>query len=427
MSKFIYGIDFGTTNSALAILDTETNQLVKLFTIPSLLFFPEPTKPKEPVVPTVGNEAISLYVQNRMRGRFMKSIKKVLPNKSFIDTKIGSKSYRAEDLVALILIHLKKLGDDFTGENITTAVIGRPVVFDENPEKDALAQERLSKAALIAGFVDFFFQMEPIGAAFTYERQIEKQELVLVADFGGGTSDFSLMRLNPDAIHLADRQADMLAQGGIYIGGDSFDSDIMWHKGTPHFGRGVKEEFTPGKPLDLPLSYFHNICSWERMNFLDSLRMRISIAKSYNFSGKDYRVKNLQTLIEDNLGYVLFKHIEKVKIDLTAIDDAVFEFNEHEISINEPISIQEFQDEIIDKNVEKIENYLQEFLIQNNIQNQDIDVVFMTGGTSMVRPLRNIFVKRFGENNIKSGDNFNSVAMGLAYSYRILTGSPERF
>lgn len=421
MSKYIYGIDFGTTNSALAILDTETNNLVKLFTIPSLLFFPEPTKPKEQVVPTVGNEAISLYVQNRMRGRFMKSIKKVLPNKSFIDTKIGSKSYRAEDLVALILINLKKQADDFIGENITTAVIGRPVVFDENPEKDALAQERLSKAAQIAGFDSFFFQMEPIGAAFTYERQIEKQELVLVADFGGGTSDFSLMRLNPDAIHQADRQADMLAQGGIYIGGDSFDSDIMWHKGTPHFGRGVKEEFTPGKPLDLPLSYFHNICSWERMNFLDSLRMRISINKSYNFSGKDYRVKNLQTLIEANLGYVLFKQIEKVKIDLTAIDNAVFEFNEHEISIDEPISIQDFENEIIDKNVQKIENYLQEFLSQNQINNKDIDVVFMTGGTSLVRPLRNIFVKRFGENNIKSGDNFNSVAMGLAYSYKMLS------
>jgi hypothetical chaperone protein len=419
MSKYIYGIDFGTTNSALAILDTETNDLVKLFTIPSLLFFPEPL-PKQPVVPTVGNDAISLYVESRMRGRFMKSIKKVLPNKSFIDTKIGSKSYCAEDLVSLILIHLKKLADDFIGENIKTAVIGRPVVFDENPEKDALAQERLSKAARIAGFENFFFQMEPIGAAFTYERQIAKEELVLVADFGGGTSDFSLMRLNPDAINEADRQADMIAQGGIYIGGDSFDSDIMWHKGTPHFGRGVKEEFTPGKPLDLPLSYFHNICSWERMNFLDSLRMRISIAKSYNFSGKDYRVKNLQTLIEDNLGYVVFKHIEKAKIDLTAIENVIFEFNEHEIEINEPISIQEFEHKIIQENLSKIENYLQDFLDKNDIKAHDIDVVFMTGGTSMIKPLKNIFTKRFGEEKIKSGDNFNSVAMGLAYSYKVL-------
>lgn len=420
MSKYIYGIDFGTTNSALAILDTETNELVKLFTIPSLLFFPEPTQPKEQVRATIGNDAISLYVQNRMRGRFMKSIKKVLPNKSFIDTRIGSKSYRAEDLVALILVELKKQADEFIGENITTAVIGRPVVFDENPEKDTLAQERLSKAAQIAGFEEFYFQMEPIGAAFTYERQIKKQELVLVADFGGGTSDFSLMRLNPEAVNQADRKADMLAQGGIYIGGDSFDSDIMWHKGTPHFGRGVKEEFTPGKPIDLPLSYFHNICSWEKMNFLDSLRMRLSITKSYNFSGKDYRVKNLQTLIEENLGYVLFKQIEKVKIDLTKVDDAIFEFNESGIEVNEPISMQDFEENIIDKNVDKIENYLQDFLTKNNINNQDIDVVFMTGGTSMVRPLRNIFSERFGDDKIKSGDNFNSVAMGLAYSFKVL-------
>lgn len=420
MSKYIYGIDFGTTNSALAILDTETNELVKLFTIPSLLFFPEPTQPKEQVRATIGNDAISLYVQNRMRGRFMKSIKKVLPNKSFIDTRIGSKSYRAEDLVALILVELKKQADEFIGEHITTAVIGRPVVFDENPEKDALAQERLSKAAQIAGFEEFYFQMEPIGAAFTYERQIKKQELVLVADFGGGTSDFSLMRLDPEAVNQADRKADMLAQGGIYIGGDSFDSDIMWHKGTPHFGRGVKEEFTPGKPIDLPLSYFHNICSWEKMNFLDSLRMRLSITKSYNFSGKDYRVKNLQTLIENNLGYVLFKQIEKVKIDLTKVDDAIFEFNESGIEVNEPISMQDFEANIIDKNVDKIENYLEDFLTKNNINNQDIDVVFMTGGTSMVRPLRNIFAERFGEDKIKSGDNFNSVAMGLAYSFKVL-------
>ena len=156
------------------------------------------------------------------------------------------------------------------------------------------------------------------------------------------------------------------------------------------------------------------------MNFLDSLRMKLSIAKSYQYSGKDYRVKNLQTLIEQNLGYVLFKQIEKVKIDLTKADNAIFEFNESEIAINEPISIQEFSEEIIEKDVEKIEQYLQEFLEKNQIKNEDIDVVFMTGGTSMVRSLKNMFIERFGDEKIKSGDNFHSVAMGLAYSYRVL-------
>ncbi len=417
MQKYVYGIDFGTSNSALAILDTETREAVKLFTVPSLLFFQEPKERGEFTQVAVGQDAIDLYVQNRMNGRFMKSIKKVLPNKSFVDTRIGNRKYKAEDLVALILIHLKKMGDAFLGENIKTAVIGRPVVFDEDSDKDALAQTRLENAAKIAGFEQIMFQLEPIGAAYTYERQIEKSELVLVADFGGGTSDFSLMRLNPEAKSLANRKSDIIGQGGIYIGGDNFDSDIMWHKGTPHFGRGVKEEFTPGKPLDLPLSYFQNICSWEKMNFLDTLRMKLSIEKSYQFSGKDFRVKNLQILVSENLGYSFFKEIEKAKIKLTHEEKAELVFENNGIEINEEVTLKEFKDEIIALNLSKIENYLDGFLEEKGVSINDIDVVFMTGGTSLIKPLNQIFKNKFGEGKLKSGDNFNSVAMGLAYSY----------
>lgn len=421
MNNYIYGIDFGTTNSTLAILDIQTNDIIKIFTTPSLLFFPDNQISKAPILYYVGEEAIDRYVESRMKGRFMKSIKRVLPNKSFIDTKILNRSYKAEDLVALVLLFLKKQADEFLGENIRTAIIGRPVVFDEKPEKDKLAQERLSKAAVIAGFETFYFQMEPIGAAFTYERQIKKEELVLVADFGGGTSDFSIMKLNPNSINIPDRSGDMVAKGGIYIGGDSFDSDIMWHRGTPHFGRGVKEKWEEGKWLDLPLSYFTNICSWEKMNFLDSYKWRDNISKSYAFSDRDYRVKNLLTLIEKNLGYVFFKQIEKAKFGLTENDISELVFNEFDIKINELITIEDFECEIINKNVSKIDSYLQEFLKSQNIQISDIDTVFMTGGTSLVRPLRNIFVRLFGQDKIKSGDNFNSVAKGIAYSYKVLS------
>lgn len=417
MQKYIYGIDFGTSNSALAILDTETREAVKLFTVPSLLFFQEPKERGQFTKVAVGQDAIDQYVQNRMNGRFMKSIKKVLPNKSFVDTRIGNRMYKAEDLVALILVHLKKLADDFLSEDIKTAVIGRPVVFDEAEDKDALAQTRLQKAAKIAGFEEIHFQLEPVGAAYTYERQIEKSELVLVADFGGGTSDFSLMRLDPAAKNLVNRKSDIIGQGGIYIGGDNFDSDIMWHKGTPHFGRGVKEEFTPGKPLDLPLSYFQNICSWEKMNFLDTLRMKLSIEKSYQYSGKDYRVKNLQILISENLGYSFFKEIEKAKIMLTHEDKAALVFQKHGVEIDEGVSLSEFKDEIIAQNLTKIEDYLDHFLEEKGIAKESIDVVFMTGGTSLIKPLNQIFKDKFGEDKLKSGDNFNSVAMGLAYSY----------
>jgi hypothetical chaperone protein len=417
MQKYIYGIDFGTSNSALAILDLETREAVKLFTVPSLLFFQEPKNRGEFTRVAVGQDAIDQYVQNRMNGRFMKSIKKVLPNKSFVDTRIGNRLYKAEDLVALILIHLKTLADEFLSEDIKITVIGRPVVFDEALDKDTLAQTRLEKAAKIAGFEKIHFQLEPVGAAYTYERQIEKSELVLVADFGGGTSDFSLMRLHPDAKNSNNRKNDIIGQGGIYIGGDNFDSDIMWHKGTPHFGRGVKEEFTPGKPLDLPLSYFQNICSWEKMNFLDTLRMKINIEKSYQYSGKDVRVKNLQTLIAENLGYSFFKEIEKAKILLTQQEKAELVFQNHGIEIDEEVSLMEFRDEIIAQNLLKIEDYLDVFLEEKGISKDDIDVVFMTGGTSLIKPLNQIFRDKFGEEKLKSGDNFNSVAMGLAYSY----------
>ncbi|MCF8323768.1 MAG: Hsp70 family protein [Leadbetterella sp.] len=417
MQKYIYGIDFGTSNSALAILDIQTRQAVKLFTVPSLLFFQEPKERGEFTRVAVGQDAIDQYVQNRMNGRFMKSIKKVLPNKSFVDTRIGNRMYKAEDLVAFILSHLKSMADEFLGEDIKTSVIGRPVVFDEDSDKDALAQTRLEKAAKIAGFEKIHFQLEPIGAAYTYERQIEKSELVLVADFGGGTSDFSLMRLDPEAKNMANRKSDIIGQGGIYIGGDNFDSDIMWHKGTPHFGRGVKEEFTPGKPLDLPLSYFQNICSWEKMNFLDTLRMKLSIEKSYQYSGKDHRVKNLQILISENLGYSFFKEIEKAKIMLTHEEKTELSFQNHGIDIEEEVSLIEFKDEIIAQNLSKIEEYLDRFLEEKGIAIESIDVVFMTGGTSLIKPLNQIFKDKFGEDKLKSGDNFNSVAMGLAYSY----------
>lgn len=421
MSQYIYGVDFGTTNSALAILNTETNEIVKVFTTPSLLFFPAFQSFRTTFEYTIGQAAIDKYLESQMEGRFMKSIKRVLPNQSFTKTKIGGKFFKAEDLVALIISSLKKQADEFLGQDIKTAVIGRPVVFDEKEEKDQLAQKRLSNAVKQSGFEQFYFQMEPIAAAFTYERKLQKDELVLVGDFGGGTSDFTLMGLSPNSINKPNRQEDMISKGGIYIGGDNFDSSIMWHKGTPHFGRGVKEKFGRDKWFELPLSYFRNICSWEKMNFLNSIKMLESIKRSYVFSERNPKVKNLLTLVEKNLGYTMFREVEKTKIALTQTDETTLEFKKENIDISEPVSIEEFKSTIISKDLGRIEDYLETYLQNNKVNYQDIDTVFMTGGTSMVRPLKEIFDQKFGPEKIKSGDNFNSVAMGLAYCYPVVS------
>ncbi len=419
MPKYIYGIDFGTSNSALAILDVEQNKVVKLFTEPSILFFPFQEKYTNNPPYFIGNEAINQYVKSGMKGRFMKSIKKVLPNKGFIDTKIFGKSFRIEELVALLIMDLKTKADEFLGLKVETAVLGRPVVFDENPEKDLLAQIRLEKAANIAGLKHVFFTMEPIGAAFTYERKLTKEELVLVADFGGGTTDFSLIRLRPESINSKNRSQDMIAKGGIYIGGDSFDADIMWHKGTPNFGKGIKEQTQPGKWIDLPLSYFLNICSWEKMNFLDTMRWKESLKRSYFLTGNDYRIKNLQTLIEKNLGYKLFQAIEFSKITLTNEVKTDLIFENKGIDIFETIHISDFENEIITDNILSIKNYLLNFLALQEIDAEKIDSIFITGGSSNVKAIQNLFSAQFGKEKIISGDNFNSVAIGLAYSYNL--------
>jgi hypothetical chaperone protein len=182
MSKNIYGIDFGTTNSAISIIDTTTNEIIKTFNESSLIYFPQPKDRRSELHYFVGKEAIEQYVSNNMHGRFLKSIKRVLPRSGFKETRIFGKKYTAEDLVSLILKYLKKKADNYINFEVKRAVFGRPVVFDENPEKDNLAQQRLLKAAKLAGFEDVAFQMEPIAAAFTYERLIQNPQTVLVAD-----------------------------------------------------------------------------------------------------------------------------------------------------------------------------------------------------------------------------------------------------
>ncbi|MBX7242028.1 MAG: Hsp70 family protein [Bacteroidia bacterium] len=412
---FVYGIDFGTSNSALAILDIQKNEIVKLFSVPSLLFFPESGKSMPQHF--VGEAAIENYLSNKMEGRFMKSVKRVLPNKSFRDTQIGMKRFTAEELVALIIRELKQMADAYLGADIRTAVIGRPVVFDENPEKDALAQERLSRAASIAGFDEVYFQLEPIGAAFTYERNLNKPEKVLVADFGGGTSDFTLMRLNPEAILNADRKEDMIGKDGIYTGGDNFDSAIMWEKGTPHFGRGLEYESRPGRWLEIPVSFFHNICFWDKMNFFNSLKIKTEVRNYYRLSGKQKPLECLISLIENNLGFAVFKEIEKAKIVLSHQPETTFSFHQQNIDFEERFSLEEFGNKIIHRDLDKILNAMNTFLANHQVHSSEIDTIFMTGGTSLVKPLQDRFITQFGKEKIRSADNFNSVAMGLAYSY----------
>lgn len=412
MKKYLYGIDFGTTNSALAIFDEESREITHTIIIPSLIYFHQ--NATEGYV--VGEAAITAYLSDNMKGRFIKSVKQVLSRSSFTETRIHNKRYTASDLVAIILKELKTRADQLTGQDCRKAVIGRPVFFDDDDvQKDTLAQTRLQKAAILAGFTDVRFQFEPIGAAFAYEKSLVKKENVLVADLGGGTTDFTYLVLDPEKMNSKDRKSDMMANGGIYIGGDTFDSAFMWEKGTPYFGKNTKYEATPGKVLTVPVSLFANICSWEQMNFFNGLRIKKDIEDYYYFSGNDRKFKNLITLIDNNLGYSVFQSIEQTKITLTEENEAIFRYHQSGIDIEENISLPEYEN-IISRDIERIANYLETFLHKNNIDPKHIDSLFLTGGTSMVKSIQTLFRKKFPHIKLNSGDNFKSVAKGLAYS-----------
>ncbi|MFC4211032.1 Hsp70 family protein [Pedobacter lithocola] len=416
MSKFLYGIDFGTTNSALSIYDEEKKEIISTISIPSLIYFKHATSATDDANYVVGEEAIEEYLNDGMKGRFIKSIKQILSRSTFTETRIHNKRYNASDLVTLILKDLKAKADEIIGYNCTKAIIGRPVFFDDdNTQKDTLAQTRLNKAAENAGFTDVRFQFEPIGAAFAYEKTISKKEKVLVADLGGGTTDFTYLILDPDKVGSADRKKDMIASGGIYIGGDSLDSAFMWEKGTPYFGKNTQYEATRGQILNVPKSLFANICSWDKMNFFNGQRIQKDIEDYYYFSGNDRKFKNLITLIENNLGYSVFQSIEKTKIELSDRLSSNFFYSNMGIEINETISLPDYEN-VIEKDVQRISDYLDKFLATYNIDPKDIDCLFLTGGTSMVASIQNLFKNKFLHIPMNSGDNFKSVAKGLAYS-----------
>ncbi|WP_158827724.1 Hsp70 family protein [Mucilaginibacter lacusdianchii] len=416
MDKFLYGIDFGTTNSALAIYNEESREIAHTIIIPSLIYFYEQRNSDGTPNFVVGEEAISAYLNEGMKGRFIKSVKQVLSRSSFTETRIQNKRYTAADLVAIILKELKGRADSLIGENCQKAIIGRPVFFDDdNVQKDTLAQTRLSKAAELAGFNEVRFQFEPIGAAFAYERTLSKKENVLVADLGGGTTDFTYLVLNPEKANSKNRKSDMMATGGIYIGGDSLDAAFMWERGTPYFGKHTQYEATSGKRLTVPKSLFANICSWEQMNFFNGPRIKKDIEDYYYFSGKNRKFKNLLTLIENNLGYSVFRSIENTKITLSGANMARFSYQEMDIEIDEEISLPDYE-QIIAKDVNRIANYLDQFLLQHHIEPTNIDSLFLTGGTSLVGSIQKLFKERFPHVNLNSGDNFKSVATGLAYS-----------
>jgi len=413
-----FGLDFGTTNSALAVSQNGKVEIIDINfpaslqkTLKSVIFFDEERNV------SVGQEAIDEYVEHDgAHGRFMQSIKAFLPNRNFTETYVFGKRFEIEDLIALILKEIKRRGEIHVGHTVDTVVLGRPVIFSENKDDDRLAEERLRAAAFRSGFTNVHFIYEPIAATLAYEAQLpkNKEELVFMGDFGGGTSDFVVMRLcGGGYVPREDREKDVLAVGGVYVAGDSFDASIMWHKLAYHFGKGAKILESTKKMLDVPVWIPQTLCQWHMIPQLREKR-NIQIIRNLRGATDDDRqaLSNLNGLVSGNLGYALFRAIEETKCELSINQNSSVSFVENNIVIREDISRGEFE-LIADDKFEQIRACIDDTLCRAKVSPQEIDSVLLTGGSSFIPGIQKIFLDKFGDKKLLPIDAFTSVAYGL--------------
>ena len=422
--KYYCGLDFGTSNSVLSLVQTDSDGTRSsarssariVAREPSVLFFP-----KQGICETiyfVGEEAIAAYLEYHMQGRFIQSLKSLLADPLFTGTVINKRPYTPADLVRFILGHLKRKAEKMVGQKITAVVVGRPVYFSSDPDLDAEAELSLKNAARMAGFRQIEFQYEPVAAAMAYETHLTKAQTVLVADLGGGTTDFTIMRLGPQSDRDLRPEDDVLATVGIGVGGDGFDSAIMWDKLVKHFGYGSSYE-SWGKQLEVPIHIYRTLCHWEQMALLKTHEYREEIRYFLQGSNARDAIERLMALIDNNLGYALFKSIEAAKIALTEWDAATIEFDQKDISLNERITEPELAG-VIFPDLKKISRTIDEVLERAGLTEDAIGTVFLTGGSSLLRRIQKLFGMRFGSEKVRSGmDTFTSVAAGLAlHSHR---------
>ena len=409
-----FGLDFGTTNSTLSVhsesgvrlLDVDKGNEDNPKILRSVLYF----NPDKQV--SFGREAIANYIDEGGEGRFMRSIKAFLPNLSFTGTFVYGKMYKIEDLVSLILKTMKRRGEEQLGTSVDRVVIGRPVVFSEDAGKDKKAEDRLRRAAELAGFKQISFQLEPIAAALEFESSLpdDRERVVLVGDFGGGTSDFTIMKLRRGSTGR-NRQKDILALGGAYIGGDSFDSLLMWEKMARHFGRGVHYQNSEGKRVAFPPIILNNLRHWHTIPQLLERKTRQDLWQIKGKSDNPEAVANLERLVESNSGFLLFQAIEEAKCELSSNSTATIAYE----GIREVVTLEQFED-IISEKTELVDHCVEEVLAKANLGSGDIDQVFITGGSSKIPCIRRIFEGRFGAEKLREQEAFTSVGYGLGVS-----------
>lgn len=424
----VIGLDFGTTNSAIALATPEGEAVLATFpednhlttTFRSVLYFdPEHLEPTGKPRAIGGPRAISQYLQAETRGRLVQSMKSHLASPLFKHTAILGRSYTLEELIALIIRQLRAAAEAQFGALGDRVVVGRPAHFSgaDDEEGDAFALHRLRHAIQQGGFAQVEFELEPVAAAYQYEQQLDHDEIVLIADFGGGTSDFCLIQLGPAARKRGQRQEDILGTDGVAIAGDTFDSGLVRHLVAPRLGLGSAYRSLFQRTLPVPLWLYEKFERWHHLSFLKT-RETLELLRQIHFGALEpEKIAALIHVVEEDLGYHLFRAVERTKCELSAAEMSPFIFHEALVDIHEQVQRAAFEDWIA-PHVHAIAQCVDRLLTDCGVHAGDVDSVFLTGGSSFVPAVRRIFAERFGESRLRGGDELTTVAKGLALRAR---------
>lgn len=412
MKNISCGIDFGTSNSALAISNAGKIVLAELesgkTTIPSAIFFNT-----EENRTTFGRLAIDEYLE-QYSGRFMRSLKSILGSELMKEsTLVGARAMTFSDIIGCFIGEIKRRAEQSIGHELTNVVMGRPVHFvDDDMIADARAEDELRAIAVEQGFKNIAFEFEPIAAARDYESKLTKEELVLVVDIGGGTSDFSVIRLSPAARLNPDRSGDILANAGVHIGGTDFDKRFSLDVVMPHFGYGSKLK----NNLDAPKTEFHMLATWHLINFLYTQKNKTAIRNIYNDSEERNLIKRFMNVLENQRGHDIAAQVESAKIILSEHSNAIMDLG----FVEQDWTLSSTQTDLIratENDVSKIVTTALQTVGQGaGLSTSAIDSIFMTGGSTALPGFIDEIRRAFPDARIMQGDRFSSVATGLGIS-----------
>lgn len=418
------GIDFGTTNSSIARAVVAGN--VELVRFPfagnlvesyrSLLYLDLIKEQGNTRIKSwSGPAAIAEYLSAETKGRLIQSLKSFLASRSLKSTEVFGRRMTLQDLIARILRDLREKAEAQFGIRIESVVAGRPVCFvsAERIEDNSFAQQRLSEAFQIAGFASVEFELEPIAAAQHYESTLDHDELILIGDFGGGTSDFSLLRVGPLIRKRGRTAADLLGNSGVGIAGDAFDARIVRNLVSPALGRGSSARSLQKVLPAVPNWVYSKLEHWHHLSFLRTGSTMNMLNSSKATAFEPGKIEALIHLIKEDLGYELHRAVQRTKCALSLEPAANFRFSDGVIEIEATVTRTDFEEWIAEE-LARIEACVDSLMSAAGVSRGDVDVVFLTGGSSFVPAVRRIFATRFGAGRIRAGDEFTSVARGLA-------------